>query len=733
MLRERIMYLQPRNHELIKKTEKNRTLDNSWFEDRVGRIIKIMGSDPGVFVLSVHSFVEGYIRETYGLEDTEYKFYDLIQYLHDDLKKRRNTWIPELGILGDFRLAQDSTNRVRHRFDALEKIDAAEASHRFHRFCTMMALPIEKYLSKFEEATKLWDRPGDRLSDVQELNQKGFHLQQARQNQEKTNKELEQYHTIKAEKEALERKIILLERSQEEAAENQSSKSDKVEALRRERFDLKEKNRELSFKLDSLKHASAYMSEMRSLIAYTRTRSDYERSVLKLTKEQLRILDQVSLKEDFLIKGGAGTGKTLILLKALEKALITDSQELSLAEKPVSVALLTYTRTLARYDHYIARIMALSDIGSSIETSDAFLFNRFQKLGLGVIHLSLIDEIISRENSLDFMNNEELKNEIEGFIFGSMISKQEYLDEMIPRLGRRRPLSDTQRKEIWNIAESVMDSMMVQGVFSKQYACRLLAESTPEVEQKVDFIFIDEVQDLTTAELKALKKHAQRGVVLAGDADQAIYQTVFPIKRSDINIQGHTRILRTNFRNTIQIQEFAEKYRKLHPELGFDEENQPEAFRSGPSVEITRNDSQKESLRALTERVDILVNEFYYEPENICILCPDKNLINIIQKQLGTHGYKSYNIRESDFSFTEREVIRLSTLHSAKGLEFPVVLLYMDKMPYVGEGHSSEELLKLQRHLMYVAVSRPMDYLHIFISGKDIQDDLNDLVLIRDS
>jgi hypothetical protein len=722
------MYLQPRNHTLIKKSEKTRRHDNTWFEDRIGRIIKIMGSDPGVFVLSVHSFVEGYIREIYGIEDDKFNFYDLIQHLSDDLKERRKTFIPELGILGDFRLAQDSTNRVRHRFDALEQLDAAEASHRFRRFCTMVELPIEKYLPKFEEATKLWDRPGDRLSDVQELNQKGFLLLQTRQNQEKINKELEQYHTIQAEKEQLERKLFSLENSLEEAAENQSNKSEKVEVLRRERFELKERNRELSGKLDTLENASAYMSEMRSLIAYTRTRSDYERSMLKLTKEQLRILDQVSLKEDFLIKGGAGTGKTLILLKALEKALITDSEELSLAEKPVSVSLLTYTRTLARYDHYIAQIMALSDISSSIETSDAFLYSRFQKLGIGVINGDVIDKIISRENLLDFMDNGELNNEIEGFIFGSMISREEYLDEMIPRFGRGRQLSVSQRKDVWDIVEIAMEAMKVQGVYSKQYACRLLAETNPEEEQKVDFIFIDEVQDLSTAELKALKNHARRCVILAGDADQAIYQTVFPIKRSDINIQGHTRILRTNFRNTIQIQEFAEKYRKMHPELGFDEENQPEAFRSGPSVEITRNDNQKESMKALIERVDILVKEFYYEPENICILCPDKNMINIMQKQLGTHGYKSYNIRESDFSFIEPEVIRLSTLHSAKGLEFPVVLLYMDKMPYVGEGHSDEERLKLQRHLLYVAISRPMDYLHVFLSGENVGKELNELI-----
>jgi tRNA uridine 5-carbamoylmethylation protein Kti12 len=56
-----------------------------------------------------------------------------------------------------------------------------------------------------------------------------------------------------------------------------------------------------------------------------------------------------------------------------------------------------------------------------------------------------------------------------------------------------------------------------------------------------------------------------------------------------------------------------------------------------------------------------------------------------------------------------------------------VVLIYLPGLPYVGEGSSTEEREQLQRHLIYVALSRPMDYLQIFLSGESLPKELEDL------
>ena len=57
------------------------------------------------------------------------------------------------------------------------------------------------------------------------------------------------------------------------------------------------------------------------MTVYTRTRLDFERSLVRLTAEQSKVLAQIKLNRDFLVKGSAGTGKSLVLIKALEKAL----------------------------------------------------------------------------------------------------------------------------------------------------------------------------------------------------------------------------------------------------------------------------------------------------------------------------------------------------------------------------------------------------------------------------
>ena len=71
------------------------------------------------------------------------------------------------------------------------------------------------------------------------------------------------------------------------------------------------------------------------------------------------------------------------------------------------------------------------------------------------------------------------------------------------------------------------------------------------------------------------------------------------------------------------------------------------------------------------------------------------------------------------------------TLHSSKGLDFPVVLLYLPSLPPRTEydGKTGETLV---RNLIYVAMTRAMDNLNVFTleGAHDSQEEepLQDLV-----
>ena len=76
----------------------------------------------------------------------------------------------------------------------------------------------------------------------------------------------------------------------------------------------KEKN-EILEQLKDFETTKKYLSYLEKISFYTKTRHDYESSVIKLTNEQQDVLQQINLSKDFLVKGSAGTGKSLVLLK----------------------------------------------------------------------------------------------------------------------------------------------------------------------------------------------------------------------------------------------------------------------------------------------------------------------------------------------------------------------------------------------------------------------------------
>ena len=59
-------------------------------------------------------------------------------------------------------------------------------------------------------------------------------------------------------------------------------------------------------------------------------------------------------------------------------------------------------------------------------------------------------------------------------------------------------------------------------------------------------------------------------------------------------------------------------------------------------------------------------------------------------------------------------MLRLSTLHSSKGMDFPVVLLYLPSLP-AGAEYDEKASESLARNLIYVAMTRAMDNLNVFV------------------
>lgn len=440
-----------------------------------------------------------------------------------------------------------------------------------------------------------------------------------------------------------------------------------------------------------------------------------------MTEEQLDVLNCISLKTDFLVKGGAGTGKTLVLIKSLEKALHSDSNELDFDETPLRVSMLTFNRTLAKYDRYLAELLKQEQDRAKIETIDKFLYDRLKLINPDY-RIVFDDNFITDTlkifiPSVPLEETRRFADEIEGFIFASDLNEKEYMDASTD-------FSKKDKTMIWKLSRQAADEMKNQKAFTKNFSRRILLDflesgSDSSVIRDTDFAFIDEVQDLSSVDIKTVKACTKRAVIMAGDSDQAIYQKGFSFAHSGIDIRGTTKILKTNFRNSVEIYQTAAAF------AGIEESNQ--TFRSGPPPELYKASNPSEIPGLIISRVKLFLNELCYDPENLCILVPSSRDIEPLQQQLETAGCSSHDLRSDEFSFKSRGVIRISTMHSSKGLDFPVVLLNLHSPPQVA-GTTPQQRSQMRRNLIYVSMTRAMDQLNIFTLENEKDSVLSDLI-----
>ena len=686
-------------------------------KDKLDRLIRLIGSDGGFYVLALHSFIEFFMKNNFPFYDDSWtvnfntNFYNYKKYL---IERNPGKYLNELVSFKSIMDQDKLINLILHDFQEMSVEEVRASTFNFLQFSKVVGID-ENLLTELKKSLDYWERKNSRSDDLAELESVKNELFRLKLENDHLLKEYREFEEMKTVKKYLESRIETM--SLEIEMQKQSSK-EQIQVL----GEITEEKQNIEQKISKYENIDRYLKNLLRVSLYSRTRMDYERSLTELTSEQKEVLESISLKTDFLVKGGAGTGKTLILLEAMRSA---NSGTLAFASK--KILLLTYTNTLVKYDRYISDIMKIDQSESSINTADTFLNGVFENLYPEIeINYSIIDQLCSDYNKTSFFDDKQLKMEIEDYIFGYRITENEYIGKMIQRKGMRIKLNKIQRKEVWAIKCKIEESMLDQKVISKAFSRNFLYEI--EHELVYDHIFIDESQDLYPIELKLLKKLSRSSLVMAGDTDQSIYGIGAPYQRANISSGGSTRVLKMNFRNTIPIHNLAEKFRKKTA-TEYDKMIAPMAFREGPIPELYTSEVEDELYNLLIEKVKIFINTIEYDPENICILAPSAKLLNKIEEKLNENGMFSVKIKDPDFSFKSEGSIRLSPLHSSKGLDIPVVLLFIPLLYYNRELEKKEREV-LVRNLIYVSMTRAMENLNIFTIEKSEDEVINDLIKI---
>jgi predicted nuclease with TOPRIM domain len=687
-------------------------------QSKLQRLTRLVGTDAGFYVLALHSFVEHYIRDVAAASSAE-KFPDLVWGFRESLLEAAGGgFVDGINCLSRIGRQHRFTNYVRHGFEQLDVEEAHAATHHFVVFCGLVGLAGLPEVRELEGSLHAWDERTSVLEQRKVLRGLQDELTQLQEHNTELLSQLESYQADERALAELENRIERYTIELEKARGRVREKDKRVDQLRGERARLREERKGLLGRMKVYEDLERYVRNLGRFSLYTTTRMDYERALMRLTPEQEDAVRAIDRESDFLVRGGAGTGKSLILIEALRRSL--EVGELSFESNPDQRAvLLTFTRTLAKFEDYMTGLLHIDHVRTLVQTVDTFVLERLQRIDPAYrFDFDAVKHAVAAAEPFPFLAQTELVAEIEEYLFGNAITQEEYVEDVVPRIGLRRRLSRGQREKVWELRMRIAGEMDSSRAFSRNYARLKLLDYLAGASAQavgalrdVRTIYLDETQDLTAGDLMVLKALVTGHLIMAADIQQSIYGVSSPFARAGLRVSGRTRILRTNFRNTRQIHEAAQRF-------SASDESGLFAFRDGPVPELYQAGTPDELLPLLLGKLELFIGQLGYEPDNVCVVAPHTAEVTRLHEALTARGIPCAVITDREFEFTTAGAVRISTLHSSKGLDFPVVMVYL---PYLRRRHKFDEETteRLLRNLIYVGFTRAMENLNVFTCPGD--------------
>jgi len=458
-----------------------------------------------------------------------------------------------------------------------------------------------------------------------------------------------------------------------------------------------------------------------------------------------------------LVKGVAGSGKTTV---GVYRALNLSRNRRLFSTKPV--LFLTYNETLAHVVEKIFLELTPEDEHKNLCQSIHALTIRdwcinylrnsvrvFDRDRAESLLSSAISARIPRDTKYEFLKKEHfIPTEIAQVIKGRGVNNWDAYQK-IERIGRGQQLTEKPRQLIWDIFCDYQQKLVEARVMDE---ADLFVEALAQLRQDHTFepypeVVVDEAQDLppTALELAAALAGGGRsyGLCLLADPSQSIYYK--GISWKDGNIQIHSsrvKTLRKNFRNTKPILEAAWALSKADPQQTLGEVIEPDSTdRPGLKPHIFPVDDQSEQdLKCMKELIIHYSGTNRYRLGDIAVLCRIKEKAQTVASYLNRSEIPVCHFREEKFDVFENNV-KVITINSAKGLEFPVVILMnVDegviprKLEHIQNEEDLVSALRVERQLLYVGMTRAADELCMLITSgkasrfmKDIPDELLDM------
>lgn len=423
------------------------------------------------------------------------------------------------------------------------------------------------------------------------------------------------------------------------------------------------------------------------------------------TPEQLPILLE-NRPGALVIRGAAGSGKTTTALLRLQNLCLrwlARKHRLQLVP-PVRVLVLTYNKTLGGYIRELAehQVASTGDLATAVSSGELELtvktFAKFAQDVVGPSHgydgqtVDLLEPLLADMS----LPREFLKDEVD-YVLGRfpVADLEEYLG--IKREGR----GSTPRMDA-ALRRQFLDRVIYPYLTEKDGRkltdwndLAILAAGTPA--QPWDIVIIDEAQDFSANQVRAVLNHLapDHSITFVMDAAQRIYPRSF--KWNEVGLDPTSRHLSRNYRNTKQIAALA---RGLLEGMAIGDDG------TLPNLISVADDGELPSIVVgtfsdqMNWTLENVILGATAASESVAFLHPrGGGWFSFVKQSLDASGVPYVELTRASTWPAGAEDVALSTVHSAKGLEFDhVVILGLNQevTPH-GEGEGDATLDTLRR------------------------------------
>ena len=442
-----------------------------------------------------------------------------------------------------------------------------------------------------------------------------------------------------------------------------------------------------------------------------------------MSPEQQRILN-IDSDVPTLVKGGPGTGKSTLALYRVERLIKSGVKK---------ILFTTHTNTLVECSQQLLHSLLRrppQELGVEVDIVDNIARKYYTEANgepiiapneqLLLCLKSAISSVELRPEHLKKINelgSSYLLEEILMVIEARGIENRTRYRET-PRWGRKHPLRRNIRDAIWSIYRKWQELLDNAGLISieqlRRKALEIVVDQMKDKPKPYDAIIIDEAQDLSPVTLKFLAQlvSSYRGLYLTADTQQSLYQRSFSWDHIQANIKftGKTHILRRSFRNTSQIG-------KACVEILESMEINNFSNSKGEKPSIILTDDLREQSRLIRQYFEKAAQNFRLPLYSSgVILTPSSDYGKLLAHYLNYNNTPAEYIESQDINLSKR-CIKILNLYSAKGLEFPFVVvvgLQEGLLPKSTEhipAEDHEEFVSQEHRLFYVGCTRAMQSL----------------------